>query len=193
MTRIKTSIINSVIFQSIDTTEVTIVINAMEEKVFTPGQTVIQQGENGDCLFIVESGELDCYKKINEKDQLLKSYGPGESFGELALLYNAPRAATVKSKTKSILWTLDRETFNYIVKDASMKKREKYEKFLKSIEILSTVDGYELTQISDALRTCQYKAGDYVIKEGEMGDVFYILEEGIAVAVKTTEPGKNKV
>jgi len=43
----------------------------------------------------------------------------------LALLYNAPRAASIKAKTECVLWSLDRDTFNNIVKDASMKKREK--------------------------------------------------------------------
>jgi cAMP-dependent protein kinase regulator len=63
----------------------------------------------------------------------LKTYEPGEAFGELALLYNAPRAATIKAKSNCLLWVLDRNTFNHIVKDASMRKREKYEDFLKSV------------------------------------------------------------
>ena len=46
----------------------------------------------------------------------MKVYGPGESFGELALLYNAPRAATIIAKSDSVLFALDRETFNHIVK-----------------------------------------------------------------------------
>ena len=50
----------------------------------------------------------------------LKIYEPGEAFGELALLYNAPRAASIKAKTDCLLWALDRNTFNHIVKDASM-------------------------------------------------------------------------
>ena len=45
-------------------------------------------------------------------------------------------------------------------------------------------------QISDVLKTATFKKGDYIIKEGEMGDVFYILEEGECVATKTLEPGK---
>jgi cAMP-dependent protein kinase regulator len=104
-------------------------------------------------------------------------------------LYNSPRAATVKARTNCILWLLDRETFNHIVKDAAQRKRDKYEDFLKSVEILSTVEPYELTQISDALKSATFNTGDYIIKEGEMGDVFYIIEEGHAVATKTFEPG----
>jgi len=50
----------------------------------------------------------------------LKTYVPGESFGELALLYNAPRAATIIAKEESILWCLDRATFGNIVKDAAV-------------------------------------------------------------------------
>ena len=49
----------------------------------------------------------------------LKTYVPGEAFGELALLYNAPRAATIVAKTACVLWQLDRNTFNHIVKDAA--------------------------------------------------------------------------
>jgi cAMP-dependent protein kinase regulator len=57
----------------------------------------------------------------------LKVYQPGEAFGELALLYNAPRAATIIAKTECVLFSLDRQTFNHIVKDSAAKKREKYE------------------------------------------------------------------
>ena len=54
------------------------------------------------------------------EEKYLKTYEPGEAFGELALLYNAPRAATIKAKNNCTLWVLDRNTFNHIVKDASM-------------------------------------------------------------------------
>ena len=191
--RIKSSVIHSFLFSSLEAKDLEIVIGAMEEKRFKSGDDVIVQGEQGDCLYFVESGNLDCYKQFakGEKPILVKKYQPGDSFGELALLYNAPRAASIKAVSNEVItWVLDRETFNNIVKDAAQKKREKYENFLKKVEILSTIEPYELMQISDAIKSATYQKDDYIIREGEMGDVFYILEEGECVATKTLEPGK---
>ena len=191
--RIKSSVIHSFLFNNLEPKDLEIVIGAMEEKRFKSGEDVIVQGEQGDCLYFVESGHLECYKQFSkgEKPILVKKYQPGDSFGELALLYNAPRAATIRAVSKEVItWVLDRETFNNIVKEAAQKKREKYENFLKKVEILSTIDPYELMQISDAIKSATYKKGDYIIREGEIGDVFYILEEGECIATKSLKPGK---
>ncbi len=171
-TKIKSRIVQSFLFESLEANELRIVIDAMEEEKFNTGEVVINQGDKGDCLYIVESGELECLKRSsNESDfKLVKVYTAGEAFGELALLYNCPRAARVVTKTSVVLWKLDRETFNNIVKESAIKKRQKYENFLRRVELLSTVESYELTQISDALKFAYYAPGDYIIKE-----VFVIL------------------
>ena len=62
---------------------------------------------------------MSCTKIIDGQSKFLKKYNPGDVFGELALLYNAPRAATITADSASALWVLDRNTFNHIVKDAS--------------------------------------------------------------------------
>lgn len=157
--RIRTRVTQSFLFNSLEEKDLLCVINAMDEVKFKTGLYVIKQGENGDVLYLVESGSLDCFKTFNknEGEKYLKTYTQGEAFGELALLYNAPRAATIKAKTDSVLWSLDRETFNYIVKDAAMKKREKYENVLKTIEIFSSMDNYERSQVADALTLCNFK------------------------------------
>lgn len=146
-------------FQCLDENELKIVIDAMEEKKFKAGDEVIRQGEDGEVLYVVDSGELDCFKvfKKGDPEKYLKTYKPGESFGELALLYNAPRAATIRGKTDSILFALDRETFNHIVKDAAAKKREYYENFLSKVELLKDMDPYERLQIADALKQQKFK------------------------------------
>jgi cAMP-dependent protein kinase regulator len=190
--RIKNKVLSSFLFSSLDKKDLDIVIGAMDERKLKPNEIAIQQGDDGDVLYIVETGELECSKHFTKDgpEVFLKMYEPGDSFGELALLYNAPRAATIKAKTDCILWALDRATFNNIVKDAAQKKREKFESFLKKVDILSTIDSYELTQICDALKETTYLKGDYIIKENDYGDIFYILEEGNCRATKTLEPGK---
>jgi cAMP-dependent protein kinase regulator len=62
--RIKVRILQSFLFTGLDQHELNIVIDAMAEKSFKAGDTVINQGENGDCLYVVESGELECFKKF---------------------------------------------------------------------------------------------------------------------------------
>eukprot|EP01016_Furgasonia_blochmanni_P046332 TRINITY_DN6660_c0_g1_i2.p1 TRINITY_DN6660_c0_g1~~TRINITY_DN6660_c0_g1_i2.p1 ORF type:complete len:248 (-),score=94.50 TRINITY_DN6660_c0_g1_i2:273-1016(-) len=174
-------------FSALDDKEKQIVIDAMEEKRFKAGEWIIQQGEDGDELYVVDSGELDCFKRFTKdgENKYLKTYQPGESFGELALLYNAPRAASIQSKTEAILFALDRECFNNIVKESAVKKRERYEEFLKSVELLDTMDPYERSKIADALKPVKFHPNDYVVRQGEEGDTFFIIEDGQAIATKS--------
>ena len=64
ITRIKGRILQSFLFNALEAKDVSIVIGAMEEKTFNAGDVVIQQGDEGDCLYIVDSGELDCFKLL---------------------------------------------------------------------------------------------------------------------------------
>jgi cAMP-dependent protein kinase regulator len=189
--RINQRLTQAFMFSALDESERNIVIDAMEEKKFGPGEYIIKQGEDGNELYVVDDGQLDCFKKFAGESQpkYLKTYQPGESFGELALLYNAPRAATIQAKTNAILFALDREAFNNIVKDAAMKKREVYIDVLSKVQILETMDTYERSKIADALRPVTYKKGEYVIRQGDNGDTFYMIEAGSAVATKSEFSG----
>lgn len=167
----------------------------MDERKVKPGEFVIWEGEDGDCLYIIESGKYKCTKvfKGHTEPTFLKTYEPGDSFGELALLYNAPWAATIVAEEPGLLYVLDRNTFNHIVKDAAAKKWEWYEDFLSKVKLLKTMDNYERSKLADALKDVHYKSGDTVIWEGDQGDVFYFIEKGEAIATKTVEAGKAPV
>lgn len=97
---------------------------------------------------------MSCTKMFPEKPDpiFLKTYQPGEAFGELALLYNATRQATIVTNEECQLFKLDRDTFNHIVKDSACRKREMYEEFLKKVDIFSTMEPYERSKLSDAFK-----------------------------------------
>lgn len=94
------------------------------------------------------------------------------------MLYNGPRAATIVADTESLLWSLDRETFNHIVKDSSRKRRETYESFLEKVKVLESMESYERSVLSDAFVEENFKAGEYIIRAGDEGNKFYLIEEG---------------
>ena len=193
---LKVRLLESFMFKNLEPKDLNIVINAMEEVQVGPNTTVIQQGDDGNVLYFVFSGLLACSKVYPEKPNpvFLLNYKPGMSFGELALLYNTPRAATIVSKEACVLYTLDRECFNSIVKESAMKKRKLYDDFLSKVSVLESLDSYERSKICDCLESVNYKAGEYIITEGETGNQFYFIEEGKAYAEKkNTSGGTDRV
>ena len=140
-------------------------------------QVVIQEGDHGDCLYVIGQGTLSCSKIFPGKTDptFLKQYQPGEAFGELALLYNANRAATITANDDCVLWKLDRDTFNHIVKDASQRRREKYEEFLTKVPIFETMEPYERSKLADAFVEKKVSAGEKIITEGEPGNELFLL------------------
>lgn len=145
-------------FNALEEHEVNIVIDAMDVKFAKQGDIIIRQGEDGDLLYLIGEGRLDCERvmKSGEAPVHLKTYEEGEAFGELALLYNCPRAATITAKTNATLYTLDRGTFNAFVKEQAQKKRERFEEALKHVKILNSMSSYERSQIADAIKTETY-------------------------------------
>lgn len=141
-------------FSALDENEKGVVIDAMSEVKANTGDFVIKQGDQGDCLYVVDQGTLTCTKVFPDKTDptYLRKYTSGEAFGELSLLYNAPRAASITADGPCTLWKLDRETFNHIVKDAACRKREKYENFLKQVSVFSTMEPYERAKLADAFK-----------------------------------------
>jgi len=183
--RLEATITNSFLFSALEPADMQTVLMAMKECNFEAKQEVIKEGDDGDFMFVIEKGSLDCIKTINGEDKIVKTCDPGDVFGELALLYNCPRAASVVAKDACTCWQLVRETFNHIVKEAAVKKRNRYEQFLTSVALLQGMDQYEKSQIADALKCETYSKGEIIVKQDDPGDKFYIVEEGELYAEKT--------
>ena len=191
--RLRAAVSGNFLFSHLDDEQSAQVLGALQEKpIPTKGIKVIQQGDVGDYFYVVESGAFDIF--VNNSGKLeagpdglgsnVGSVGPGGSFGELALMYNAPRAATVTSTEPSTLWALDRVTFRRILMDSAFQRRRMYEGFLEEVPLLSSLTPYERSKIADALETRKFPAGTTIIKEGDVGESFFILESGEAEVYK---------
>ena len=127
----------------------------------------------------------------SDGSKLVATISSGGSFGELALMYNAPRAATVICNSENAtLWALDRMTFRTILMEHTSKKRRMYESFLSEVPILISLENHERSKIADALEERLYEEGEDVVREGELGKNFYIIESGKAEVLKRKD-GNN--
>jgi cAMP-dependent protein kinase regulator len=184
--QIRELLIGIFMFKNLEEKDMQTILNSMEVKEFAKDDMVITQDDDGDELFIVGNGSLNCFKRFSgtNKDTFLKQYQKGEVFGELALLYNLPRAASIQANQDSVLYSLNRDCFNNIVKESAMKNRLRYEEFLSQVEVLQSLDTYERSKLCDCLTITDYNKDQYVIKEGEKGNTFFLVLEGTAVAMK---------
>lgn len=180
LTRLNASVIKNFLFSQLDDDSLKTIIFALEEKRYPKDSEIIKQGDEGDFFYVVEKGTVDYL--VNGK--IVNTSSDGSSFGELALMYNSPRAATVIAKTDCILWALDRMTFRRILLEGTAKKRSLYENFLKEVPVLQSLSTYERSKLADALNTENFKTGENVVTEGEAGENFYFIEDGTAEVIK---------
>lgn len=190
--QIRERLSESFMFKCLDEAAREIVIGAMEIKEFAAGDRIIEQGADGHELYLVSSGSLDCFRrsKPDAEPALLKTYVAGDVFGELALLYNTPRSATIVATTPAVCFSLDRDTFSHIVQTAAVKNRQLYDDFLNRIDILRELDSYERSKLCDCLQKEVFRAGDFIIRQGETGDKFYLVQQGTAEALKDDGNGE---
>jgi NADH dehydrogenase len=85
----------------------------IEREYFGPDEVIFREGDRGDRLYVVVDGEVAVVQETPGKGEtVLRTLGPGESFGEIALLRESPRTATVRSRTGVNVLAVDRDAFN---------------------------------------------------------------------------------
>eukprot|EP01017_Pseudomicrothorax_dubius_P009213 TRINITY_DN13092_c0_g1_i1.p1 TRINITY_DN13092_c0_g1~~TRINITY_DN13092_c0_g1_i1.p1 ORF type:complete len:125 (-),score=38.02 TRINITY_DN13092_c0_g1_i1:104-478(-) len=101
---------------------------------FNAGDVVIREGDQGNSFYIIEEGFAEARKRNKQgKEEVVLEYKEGDYFGELALLRNEPRAATIAAKTPLNVFVLDRDAFARILgplDELLRRNAEKYKKFL---------------------------------------------------------------
>ena len=178
-------------------------IDAFDSKKFTADSVVIKQGDEGDLFYVVEEGKLDVMVTPNSDDgssarevQVGVPYVSGSSFGELALMYGSPRAATIRAKSDCVLWFLDRRDFKGITGSHKQRREEIILDTLRKVKIGENVLGdvlksSDLYAMALATQSDTFAKDDVIIRQGERGDAFYIIESGtvdVCIAEQGNEP-----
>ena len=179
--------LETLLFEESGENEIDMVLQVMSKVTFKAGEYAIVQGDNGDKFYVVEHGSLDFV--VNER--VVGKVQAGGHFGELALIYDAPRAASVRSTTESILWTLGRDDFRTIQAQTSSDSLVRRAKWLQQVPILGSLSARQLSLLAAALESTVFSDKESIIVQGDVGDAFYIVEEG-CVTCKLTSHGEDE-
>ncbi|ETV69918.1 hypothetical protein, variant [Aphanomyces astaci] len=140
---IRRAIRHNCLFSNLDEQAMTVMVDAMQRFHFEHGEVLIHQGDEGDQFFVLASGAADVFIH-GQRVGGVEADTTANFCGELALLYDSPRAATVKVTTPDVVaWGVDRVTFKKVLMDTTIKQRKLYEEFVDEVPILSELTKYE--------------------------------------------------
>ena len=188
MATLKKSLTGNPMFSDLDDIQIHEVCECMEGVFYKAGDAVFRIGHPGDFFYVVETGECSVYI-TDAEDQAVAKYQGGEGFGELALLYDKPRSATVKASVDSRLWRVDGKTFKAVVVQSTYKKRKYFEGLLEKVPLLQSLKEGERSRIADALEEVTFPANHIIIRQNDHGDYFYFCMEGAAKVTKKDKRG----
>lgn len=187
---------NSFIFSDLSPAERDMMLDAFQSETVPQNTVVITQGDTGDYFYIVQSGTVDYFlsdKPIGEEAEQqgrsikvpddygknVGTCGKGGSFGELALLYDCPRAVScIASTPKVTLWKVDQKTFRRTVTRHAQKESSELKGLIRKISLFKDLDETTINRFIHSMTTVFWKEGDRIVQKGEEGTVFYIIKEG---------------
>ncbi|KAK4280922.1 hypothetical protein QN277_012474 [Acacia crassicarpa] len=169
------------LFRKLTDSQCHVLLDCMQRVEVQPGDVIVKQGGEGDCFFVVGSGEFEVLATQEEPNgevpRVLQRYSAEKlsCFGELALMYNKPLQASVRAVTEGTLWALRREDFRGIL----MSKFSNLSslKLLRSVDLFSRLTILQLSQISESLSEVSFANGETIIDQNEAA-ALYIIQKG---------------
>ncbi|XP_017773066.1 PREDICTED: cGMP-dependent protein kinase 1-like [Nicrophorus vespilloides] len=152
------------------------IVSAMYPREVSPGEILIKQGEDGDNLFVSAEGRYE----IIINGELYNSFNDSRIFGELAILYNNKRLATIKAVTKGRVWILDGQAYLQITVKNALAEEKELLSFLRNVPAVNKANDQKLKQIINLLKQDFFQTNTEIVKQGDKGDKFYIIKAGTA-------------
>jgi ATP-binding cassette subfamily B protein len=163
------------------------------------GEVVVEEGSEADSFYVIVEGAARVLKRAESGEELpLGSLGPGDTFGEVALLGNGDRTATVRASSRLEALKLDGAVFRAVVQ-VSPEIREHFERHVERLRLgdlfrlssaMRELDPETLAQLIDSLERVRVEQGELVVRQGDASDSMFFVEEGRLRALWQTEEGK---
>ncbi len=146
-----------------------------------PGQSIVVEGEPGDALYVVVRGEVEV--TVAGRDEPLGHLGEGAFFGELAVLANRPRSATVRAAEPSELLEIDRAVLASLLADDPAVLRTLLgffrdrltERLIATSPLFAPFAGDEARALAARFRFLELDAGAALVTEGERASGLFVL------------------
>lgn len=162
------------------------IINSSIDKLalitFTEGTQVYKEGDKADYFYIIRSGVFQLSSSTSPTSN--KTLNAFDTFGELVLLEGTKRTHAVKCVENGSVYALDGKTFQTIVKTINQKELKDRLEFITLVPLVNSIDSVQLNSLAHSMYKFDYDMGDYVIKEGDIGDSLFIIREGAVNCMK---------
>eukprot|EP00930_Biecheleria_cincta_P095959 TRINITY_DN87843_c0_g1_i1.p1 TRINITY_DN87843_c0_g1~~TRINITY_DN87843_c0_g1_i1.p1 ORF type:complete len:798 (+),score=141.58 TRINITY_DN87843_c0_g1_i1:70-2463(+) len=164
-------------------------VRAMEIHLRHDTETLVEEGEPGDGLFVVLIGTIACYKSdFGSDDTLVAVKPPNSLIDEGSMLYSFPRPYAMKAQGECVVAKFRRTDYIDLGTRAQFYTREKYKMLLKGTKMLEMMEDEGIAKLADILQIRHYEKHADIIRQGEEGKEFFIMLSGTArVWVKTAD------
>eukprot|EP00934_Nitzschia_sp_Nitz4_P002965 Nitzschia sp. Nitz4//scaffold25_size161228//100927//103578//NITZ4_002441-RA/size161228-augustus-gene-0.132-mRNA-1//-1//CDS//3329544619//2955//frame0 len=177
------------LFEELSDTELSLLVDAMEPLQLTEGEQIVQQNERGEYLYVVQSGQFDIYCEVAKRS--CGQASRGDIFGELALLYGEEYPKSVITVKDALVWRIEQETFrNVLARHARMQDQDILSS-LKKVDLFASLTSTTLQKLAEGLTRVHFSKGAHIVRRGDKGEVFYIIESG-SVRVHNIGMGDSK-
>lgn len=175
--RIVDALKTNVLFSCMQTEQLATLAKFMIVQVVEPGERIIKQGEVGDKFYVVRSGK---FAVTNAVGNVINQLGPGATFGELGLLYNAKRSASVVADptVRGSIYGLRGNFYRYVAAQHSIDNTQSSLLALQRVKLLESLTPEQLELVANSVQALQYRAGDVIVHKGEPGSVMYMIQSG---------------
>jgi ABC-type lipoprotein export system ATPase subunit/CRP-like cAMP-binding protein len=172
------------------------VARRIKPQVYARDASIIRQGETGDKFYILLDGKADVVmQQPGGTEIVVNQLRAGEYFGEMALMGNGIRAATVKAATDSEakVAALDQKAFNNLIADSRILREElagivAQRATANEMQNLSSLKQDDLLSMVKDVQSKTFNPGTEIIRQGALGDSFFLIEDGkVDVLVKDSD------